>query len=437
MLPNTEEIMIKSINEMFQSIDSIKYYVESIDPIIKQRSEEFKNKLSENQVDDTHLRDKIKIIQEYIKELNPETDLQDDSVEEAMSKKIISKLLEKGFVVEGDIENDEEEITTTIKNYKNIERQKKFLINNAIVNGVMAYEQFVREVFSIHYRKHPDTIVNSKSIAVTDLRKFDSFDSAYEYLISEEITEHMYAGIDKWMKILKDKIGISNSHYTDNNKTIKEIFLRRNVIIHNSAITNGIYVKESDNPFKFKINEEIISSYEYVMDSLDLLLTNAVFLFIKIWIKNSKGDLADLDKENDGTIGSIAFHFLSKEKWAHAKTIYEELYNSKRIKDLSIKMYRLNILLCKRFLGEDGIQELIDKEDFSASGDFLKVGIYALQRNYDELKRLLETPSNKEIGTKQIKSWPIFHEVREDETLLKEILEICEKNKSKSYKLKV
>lgn len=416
--------MRRNILELYYNYEAINDNLSFIGPLIVEKNDELKRKLDNAQ----QLYDTMKKISDVVKEFKPSDEFDDIQMKE-LNEKIVKKLLDLGLAnvnendeiilnVNDDIEpiNNIDELLDALRNS---DRNKRFLFNNAVVNCVTSYEQFVGFLFKSFYLQNSNCICK-KAISFEELREIGSIDDARDYLINREIRDLMHGSIDEWQKHFKNVIKIDVNHYEINKKQISEIFSRRNLIVHNNSIVNSIYLKETSNN-NYKIDDPVDSSIEYINNVQNLLFINAFYL--GIFCIDKMGYNKD-EKENIvNTFANIAFNMMKNKKWELAKIIYSVIKDSKKMSKENREMYNINYLLCRANLNEDKVYDEIEEMDFSDKSNFLKMGYYALMLKKNELIKVIKLMKD-EIYVDMINEWPIFFRVRNDKEYYEEVIKV-------------
>lgn len=416
--------MKRNILELYYNYEAINESINFIAPLIIERKNKLKRKL-----DDTkQFYDIVKKISDVIREFNPTDELNENEIKE-INIKITNKLLDLGLATI----NENNEFTFNIKEdiepVKNIDevidslrasnRNKRFLFNNAVVNCVTSYEQFVGFLFKSFYFQNSNCVCK-KALTFEELKEIGSVEEAKNYLINREIKDLMYGSIDDWQKHFKNNIKIKINHYESNIKEINEIFLRRNLIVHNSSIVNSIYLKEIGNS-DYKIDDPIESSTEYINNVQKLLFVNAFYL--GIFCIDKMGYSKDEKLEIANTFSFIAFNMMKNGKWEQAKIIYSVIKEFELFSKEMKEMHNINYLLCRVNLNEDNIYEEIEKIDFSDKSNFLKMGYFALMLKKDELIETIKLMGT-DVRTDMINEWPVFFRVREDKNYYNKVIKV-------------
>lgn len=364
------------------------------------------------------------------KKLRPEDELNDDKVEE-INNEITSQLIEKEYLIEndgkvslGNIDLEELDLKRTYDLIRKTEQNKKYLFNNSVINSITSYEICIGSIFRMYFEEYPD-LLNDKSLNYKDLKDFNDFEEAKEFLINDAIKEKMYLSCEGWHVYLKEKLKISIDFFKEYCDFFTELFERRNLIVHNNAIINAFYLKAINNK-EMKRGTELVTSFDYVEKMQYILMSDAFLLFIQIL---NKFQICDEEKRKvSRLIGNIAFEMMKDKKWIFAKKIYFNLSKVKYIDLQTKEMYKLNYWLCCDMTNDVDVINDFLKCDYSDKTAFLKFGFYSLTNNKDELYNLIKSSTIDGISSEWILEWPICAKIREDHKYKEKIIDLIEKN---------
>jgi len=144
--------------------------------------------------------------------------------------------------------------------------------NNFIRNMSLAYlvtelESYLKGVLKTSFEKKPMLLATcKKSINYEELTKYSSIEDVREDIIEKEIYAILYRDIEEISRYFEQKFNIKLSELTDW-ETFKEVFYRRNIIVHNSGIVNNIYRLKTGYKAKKKSLEV---SYSYLNKSIQV-----------------------------------------------------------------------------------------------------------------------------------------------------------------------
>ena len=161
-----------------------------------------------------------------------------------------------------EVQKDGQEITITYK-LKNVDKlDGKYELNPQLsrvkVNGLMQqshilnksilimllikYEETIANIYRCLIEHFPKAYLNDKSITYSELILSSDIEQVKEKFIDKAVEEFMRLPLSDWYKTFIDKHKISfpcQSKLTD----FKEIYYRRNLIVHNQCRVNEIYIK--------------------------------------------------------------------------------------------------------------------------------------------------------------------------------------------------
>lgn len=209
-------------------------------------------------------------------------DLQlDDNQLEQMTK--IKSLIDKsykGYVRSEEIGFDPEEslpikeLHTVFSEYGTRKTRQTFLSEMTLSYIVSALEAFNKDlVYEILLFKQ-DVLKSSKTITYEKILNFNDKESLVNELANQEIKELGYGSIDDFASYLENKVKVKSSDFPSWDK-LRELFYRRNIIMHNKSYTNEIYCKNTGYQ---KVNDLLITDFEYIRSARDVVREYMFFL---------------------------------------------------------------------------------------------------------------------------------------------------------------
>lgn len=426
--------MENNILALYYSLSSIKSHFDNLYPLIDDKLSKSQDDFSEVLFTDELMMSLKKLVDKY----NPDDPLDYDQIQESNDKvqeelKFSAKNLFENQINQDDIEF-QSKLHGIIEEFRDYIIQTKYMRQNAILNSIFSFENYISQLLMNTFKKYPQKIIENKSISVSQLVEFENFETAKNHLILCEVESIMYGSLDKWFKKISDLLSIKSTFYEDNKEFINEIYYRRNIMAHNSGIVNSVYIRNTNNPYDLKINEEVDNSDEYItMVTNYYLLCLAIDIHIGINFK--KYDEHDETQETQMSLLSfIGFETLKKRRWKTAKYIFDRIRKIKGINDMQKSISELNYYLCAYMLGEKREMSAFKKLDYTGKSSFLKVGYFAISENYDKLTHLLNTTSSnsdpkERLGSNELSTWPIFIKLRENEPeIYEKLIKLCEDN---------
>ncbi len=318
-------------------------------------------------------------------------------------------------------------------------KSQKLLLVNGLENMVTSFEDFLSNIFVCHYDQY-DGMLDGKTITLKEIKSLSSVEDIKKAVISNEVERLLHQSIEQLFDDIMKKSFKLNLNYFNHNKTLfLEIFYRRNIFIHNKGIVNGTYINNSKNPYNLELDKYAAIDVEYLYNAASMFLLVAAEIVTEI-VSRLKIDPGEYKEENS-MIEKIAFHnYLCREDWNFAQEFYEILSMNKHLTALSLDMYRLNIMLCKKKKGELSVEE-IKKEKWDNKMPILKIGYYALIEEYGEMETTIiqyKSDEDNAVGTNDLRKWPIFTDYRcnEKERFEKLVKRLTPKQRTRAKKAK-
>ncbi len=142
-----------------------------------------------------------------------------------------------------------------------------FIRDMSLVYLIAEFESFLRKVLEITFEKRPETLSTSqKNITLKELMKFKDINDAKQQIIQKEILSIINQDIEDINRYFERKFNVELSQFI-NWKKFQERFYRRNILIHNSGWTNGLYRLKTG--YKGK-DKRMTVSQDYLKESIEL-----------------------------------------------------------------------------------------------------------------------------------------------------------------------
>jgi hypothetical protein len=111
--------------------------------------------------------------------------------------------------------------------------------------GVDNFLTFVSHLLGQIVRQRPETLKSSKTAPLELILSFDSMDSLVDHLAEKRVHDLAYAGLTKLNDVLLSELGFELFPLEEDLKRAILIVETRNIIVHNRAIVNDIYLKRT------------------------------------------------------------------------------------------------------------------------------------------------------------------------------------------------
>lgn len=163
-----------------------------------------------------------------------------------------------------------------------IHNNMPFFVNEScIIYLVILFEKFLKSTMTLLFQREPRGLMNSnKEIPIKDIGSSKTWDDVVGLAISKEIDAVIEGGVDQISEFFK-KHNLMLEKKKDWKK-FREIFLRRNIIVHNSGYPNARYWEKTN---KKPSTKRLTVSHSYVNNSLSLFTDFAHFITDYLEIK--------------------------------------------------------------------------------------------------------------------------------------------------------
>lgn len=299
------------------------------------------------------------------------------------------------------------------REYTKINERLVLFNNSSLMMLVIKYEEAINRLFRYLINIYPSAYLNKKTICYSEINDIDiDIKTIKNYLVKNEVEEIMRLSVSDWYKLLEQNHKVTFNSFENYFNEFKEIYYRRNIIVHNNGIVNKTYLQYVDDSVKkdIKLGDEIHVNKEYLEKAFNLTFIIIYGTFIET-LKPCT------NKKNAMTVMfDLGFQHMLKNEWEVSKFIF---YNLQRIRDqdaCDIMLNKVNYWISiKNSIGIEGIKDEIEKFDVSAlSGDF-KMAKVTLLDKFDETRELLEKLLPNEITAESIENWPLFIQFRKSE----------------------
>ncbi len=301
-----------------------------------------------------------------------------------------------------------------VREFEKITARKPLLNNSALMMLLIKYEEMIMGVFRWVIRSYPEAYLSDKKISYSEILEIDSqIDSVKEILVNQEIDEIMRKPISDWYKILNEKHKINFGVLSDYFDEFKEVYYRRNIVVHNNGVVNNDYIKSVKEEYRknVKKGEFLEVEEQYLKKSFDIayiMLYGTILCVAKL--SSSKEEIYD-------SIEDMAFQHMIDGEWKISKFIYKYIMEEckKELATADYERIKINYWLSiKNMEGLASIQDEVKKYDVSAMEGKYKVAKACLLDEYNEINRLLENYLGNEVRTSDVEYWPLFLQYRKN-----------------------
>lgn len=308
-----------------------------------------------------------------------------------------------------DVKEHKVDFINGTKNYNKYAEMSRSFCDETIIMLLVKFENVVSEIFKLLFEKYPNKYLNNKAITYAEILSLADND-VKKYIVNELVENTMRESLDDWMKILK-------SHGMDFDKYeifdgFREIYYRRNIIVHNSSRVNNQYVEGLKHTKisvgNIKKGSILISDKKYVENAFNTVECFIFAIFIECKRFVDKEDLA----EYFNSIFLCAFKLMEQGNYVTSEFVFKFLENENTVESVRM-MSKVNRWISQKELyGLNKISKEINDTDFSAKDQQYILAKYILLDEYDKAFEILEDLFPNKISAHAIKEWPLFSNFR-------------------------
>ena len=240
---------------------------------------------------------------------------------------------EEGISIKYKLKNTEElqndyELNPHIaaKEFHRLNEQPKILNESILIMLLVKYEEAIRGLFKDILLKFPVAYLESKTITYADLMKLQTDISIIKNkFIEMEVDEIMRQPISNWFEMLSSKHKIKFLWENNIFDKFKEIYYRRNLIVHNEGIVNQVYlINVSENYTKdIHEGEELRTDEKYINNAFTI---TQLVLYEMFWeLRKISQDKMEVQE----CLFLMGFEHMIKGEWVLSKFIYNLLVEEK------------------------------------------------------------------------------------------------------------
>jgi hypothetical protein len=288
------------------------------------------------------------------------------------------------------------------------------LYRSALISLVSAAEWFLSQLIRTYFDKFPGASgADTKTLTLEDLKTLGSIEDAQRHLLQLRVDEIMWGSFEDWMKFLTGTAKLSAGYIAPEKEELVEVFLRRNVMVHNNGLVHSSYLQKVPPDLRkgISLGNELTVSASYLSRAIDLVEKNFILLGAELWKQ-----LEPANEKRSDVLVKIAFDRLSRDIWTVAEGLSRFTMSDKRMSERSLLIAQLNYWQSKKWQGKfEDVRKDVEAADFSAKDDLFQLARFALLDDRGAFfKAVPAAIRNKKLTREMLAEWPIFKEVRKD-----------------------
>ncbi|MEU6275778.1 hypothetical protein ABZ871_25700 [Streptomyces populi] len=241
------------------------------------------------------------------------------------------------------------------------------LRRSLLVTAVSNFEILFGKMAQVIYEVNRSALNDSDySFTLQELAAFESLDEARQFLVERRVSALMRDSLDGWNKWLGRTVkDATMTSLPVDWPTTREVFARRNVIVHNEGKVNRIYLSlvsgdiKSENPLK--VGDDLAVDGEYFAVAVQNLLALGVMLVVEIGRRLHK-------KHTDSLNSNLLFKAelaLKRNAWHISLALSKYLQVSRLDRKQQLTTQVINWVARKELFGLDDVREELTEWDTS------------------------------------------------------------------------
>lgn len=417
----------KIISQFAENLEVLRGFVDLVNPILSEKLED------EFEKNEPLLSSFLYALSNELGEDSPPFELNDE-IKKKEAKKYKFKFTK----------NDKDELQISFnpkvaksfksasQNISKYSHQANLLFTNSLISLVSFSEWFLSQIFHFYFDKFPDSInIKERNLTFEQLETFDSIEDARNFLIDLKIEEILRGNIESWFNVLKKELNLSLNYIEPHLEYIKEIYQRRNLLVHNGGSVNSVYLSKVKPELRENLEKgQILQvSQEYLDNAISILEQVFILIGSELWKKIDKKD-----DERGSLLISIIYDRLCDGNYIVSEGLSRFLENDKGLPEKDRLIAKINYWQSVKWQGKfNEIQEDIINTDFSAKEELFLLAKYALLDKYSDFFKLLpRLVESEKISKEDLQEWPLFKKIREQKSYPTKIAKIFPELKEKT-----
>jgi hypothetical protein len=292
-------------------------------------------------------------------------------------------------------------------------RQGQLLRRGAVTLLVSFFETLIADLVQVYYLRFPESIpADSGTFTLAELRRLGSIADAEKHIASKEAEKLLRDSLDGQLKFFASKFKLAVDTLRGYSVML-EVTQRRNIIVHNDAIVNRIYLQSVPKPFlaghPLKEGDRLQNSSSYLRASIDGALILGYELLQHCWRKWGK---AAVDAEEFSV--HLSYRLLKDGRPDLAEQIANITEQFDAGSDQGRRSVIVNHAIAMRDTGrDDEMLRLLESIDWSAAALSFRVVVAALRGDVDTIKKLgPRALTSGELKKHDLARWPAFSKIR-------------------------
>lgn len=283
--------------------------------------------------------------------------------------------------------------------------------SNTLIMLITRFEEFIANFSSEIFTQFPQRYLDKQAITFSELTGIGGIEEIKGFLFQRQIEALMRESYSEWFKLFESH-GISLDPLKEEMSILKEMYARRNILVHNSGAVNSIYLKNVPEA-KYPLGTILIPDREYIEIAFETIKKIIIVLLIEA------AKLVNDDKQAYlKSIFTSLFDLLQQKEYSICKKAYDLIARSKIADSETRIMSQFDSWICIiQTAGLNSVKSEIEKFDVSALDDIYVLAKHILLEQFEEASLMLSFLLEKELlPASIIEEWPLFINYRNSDS---------------------
>lgn len=289
-----------------------------------------------------------------------------------------------------------------------------------LISLISQYDAFLGCLLREVYHERPERLKDSeKQFSFKDLAEFGSIEEARDRLIEREVDDVIRKSHEDQLDWISRELRLEAKQFVAEVPLFVEVAQRRHLFVHTDGVVSRQYLNKCKTAGVtiddgIESGKQLEVSKDYLEKAFEIVYSVGVKLGFAIWLNSRKEDYVQADR----CANHLAYELIANERYRLAIVLLEYSLSPNR-KNFSEPLRRfqiLNLAQAHKWMGNNSACiEILDKHDWNASSDELRLGEAILRENYESaytiMRKLAHDP---EFKRECYFDWPIFKEIRKE-----------------------
>lgn len=299
------------------------------------------------------------------------------------------------------------------------------LPGSTLMSMVAAFDSVIADLVAALLKAQKEKLnIGEKYVPISEVLKANTIEEIIDRFVADQVYELLRGSHDEQVRYIEKTFDIDIRGHWRGWVDFIEIFERRNLLAHGEKSFTARYIDICGRHGKSvnvrKLGENIELKRTYLNHAADTLLEFGILLAFSLWRKQFREE----EQEAFQALNEAAFRLISEGRSKVADNALRFAIGLKNTKcsELTRRMMVVNRANALRKLKKSEESEaVLNSMEWEAASDDFKICVAAVRGATEDVIRLMESVKNAgSISKESFRDWPVFDEVRTDETFRRE-----------------